>query len=235
MRTVTNTTVNGDYTMHGNIIRSLPIPFSDTVSRVYRTYEQYPAAYARDILGADNDCSFFVENVLSKKADEHTYMFTSHSTQTVTVLVVPLLPADASLSDTFGDFDVVVQALQSRSADTKISLYNSTFHPTTASKPNSIPTSSAWVTLASSNLSSSRKLPPSTPLDQLEGYIDYVIVRAFPKQTLRAIVSGKDSVSLPYRLFVTGDGFLEGSVGAEKDADLFNHWNIFFPSEKQFI
>ena len=184
----------------GAIVRTLEMQYSSTVYRVYDLFELYPPATAVQLGDSGmQDSSFGVESKLQSPTKVDNYKFCSNYNQTVTVLVLPIIHNSTNVyAEVLSDFD--------------ISILNA---------------NNQVIMQSSSN--SSTAVYPLNKLNNYHGLIDWIIFRATSGQCLTASVSAKSlSTDNPYyRLFIVGDGFLEGDQGAETDANMFNHQNIF--------
>lgn len=150
-------------------------------------------------MGEENDSSFVVEADLTSADSVDTYRFKSQHKQTISVLVIPIIQNISDTSAHFGDFNVAI----------------------------SLAKGSITKEIAVSALQTSHSLPPTAQ----KGFVDYVVFRASAGMVYEVKVWARLTARSQhrYRLFVTGSGFLEGSPGAEKDADLFNHMNFEGP------
>jgi hypothetical protein len=137
---------------------------------------------------------------LTSRVTSLSFQFNAYQNQSVSVIVIPLIQEIGNVGAPLSDFDIDLEI-------------------TTPSKK--IPSRH----FSSHSRSSLSLKKPVT------GYIDTIVCRAVAGDELRVTVSAVASrlsqTENWFRLFVVGDGFLEGTEGSLVDVDRFNHQNVF--------
>ena len=184
----------------GEIVRKLSMQYSTDVFRVYDLFELYPPATAIDLGDSHSqDSSFAVESYFRTVTQVDNYKFCSNYNQTISALVIPVMHiGDNVYDEIFSDFDISV-----------------------SDENNQL--------LMRSASSSSSRIFSEAQFSKYQGYIDWIVFRAARNQCFTANISSQflSPTNSYYRMFIVGDGFLEGEKDHEIDVNLFNHHNIF--------